>query len=91
MNWEAFYLICFLVGIALSVISLFTGTTHLHLPHAHIHSGSSHGFGLINFGTIAAFLVWFGGTGYLLAHYSVWFLIVLGIRGRQRGQRFRKR
>jgi len=89
MNWEAFYLICFLVGIAFSVISLFTGTTHVHLPHTDIHFGGPHvhlphtgsparGFGLINFGTVAAFLVWFGGTGFLLAHYSIWFLIVLG-------------
>ena len=30
----------------------------------------------INFGTIAAFLAWFGGTGYLLARFSTfWFLI----------------
>jgi membrane protein implicated in regulation of membrane protease activity len=90
MNWEAFYLSCFLVGLAFSVLSIFTGRIHVRLPHVHVHFGGSQvhvphggsparGFGLINFGTIAAFLAWFGGTGYLLAHYSVWFLIVLGI------------
>jgi len=89
MNWEAFYLICFLVGIAFSVLSLFTGRIHLRLPHVHVHfggpevhlphAGSHAGLGFINFGTIAAFLAWFGGTGYLLAHYSFWFLIVLGV------------
>lgn len=90
MNWENFYLICFLVGIAFSVLSLLTGRIHLRLPHLHIHfgasqphglrgGGSANGLGLINFGTIAAFLAWFGGAGYLLARYSVWFLIALGV------------
>ena len=31
-----------------------------------------------NLGTVAAFLAWFGGTGYLLLqYYSVWFGIAL--------------
>jgi hypothetical protein len=40
MNWETFYLVCFVVGLALSVLSLlggmghFGGHFHLHLPHA---------------------------------------------------------
>ncbi len=34
----------------------------------------------LNFGTMTAFLAWFGGTGYLLErYYAVWFLIALGI------------
>ena len=34
----------------------------------------------INFGTVAAFLAWFGGTGYLLARFSTfWFLLAFGI------------
>jgi hypothetical protein len=33
-----------------------------------------------NFGTIAAFLAWFGGTGYLLErYYNVWFVLALGV------------
>jgi hypothetical protein len=33
-----------------------------------------------NFGTIAGFLSWFGGTGYLLQHvYGVWFAAALGV------------
>jgi hypothetical protein len=88
MNLENFYLICFLVGIAFSILSMFTGRIHLRLPHVHIHFGGhvhvargspSGGMGLINFGTVSAFLAWFGGTGYLLAHYSIGILIVLGI------------
>jgi len=37
MNWESFYLICFLVGLALSAISLLGGMGHfgghVHVPH----------------------------------------------------------
>ena len=34
----------------------------------------------INFGTIAAFLAWFGGTGYLLTEYSaLWFVTALAL------------
>ncbi len=34
----------------------------------------------INFGTVAAFLAWFGGTGYFLSRYSsIWALLALGL------------
>jgi membrane protein implicated in regulation of membrane protease activity len=89
MNWEAFYLCCFLVGFALSLLSLLSGAVHLHLPHG-LHGHASHGSiakgsgkgatSPLNFGTIAAFLAWFGGTGYLLTRYaSVWALLALAI------------
>jgi membrane protein implicated in regulation of membrane protease activity len=55
MNWESFYLICFLVGLGLSALSLFGLLGHfgghVHLPHVgHVHAphaihgavGSSH-------------------------------------------------
>jgi len=42
----------------------------------------------LNFGTIAAFLVWFGGAGYLLTRYSTWVVslillvaVVIGLVG----------
>ncbi|HEY1495829.1 MAG TPA: hypothetical protein VGF49_14855 [Candidatus Solibacter sp.] len=89
MTWSAFYLICFLVGFGMSVLSLLAGSVHMHLPHLHIHGGvhvgHAHGGGSsgpswFNMGTIAAFLAWFGGTGYLLEHYyAVWFVVALGI------------
>ena len=89
MTWSAFYLICFLVGFGMSVLSLLAGSVHLHLPHIHLHGGvhvaHSHGGGSngpswFNMGTIAAFLAWFGGTGYLLQHYyAVWFVVTLGV------------
>jgi membrane protein implicated in regulation of membrane protease activity len=88
MTWSDFYLICFFLGFALSLLSLL-GSFHLHLPHFDLHIGGDHAtpaphsggghtgeVAPINFGTIAAFLAWFGGTGYLLARFSTfWFLI----------------
>lgn len=86
MTWAMFYLTCFLVGVTLSVLSFLGGSFHLphfhmHVPHAHIghvggaHAGGAHGgqgseIPMVNFGTICAFLAWFGGTGYLLSRYS---------------------
>ncbi len=101
MTWAMFYLVCFLIGVTLSVLSFLGGGlhlphVHLHVPHpgAHIPSGI-HGVGgayatggahapgghaqmpFLNFGTITAFLAWFGGTGYLLTRYSS--LVVAGV------------
>src|SRR5438270_326746 len=72
---------------------LVDGSAHLHLPHLHLHHGmhlghahGGHGAAgkggpsWFNIGTLAAFLAWFGGTGYLLEHYySVWFAAALGV------------
>src|SRR5437899_4969562 len=106
MNWELFYLICFVVGFSFSVLSFFGGLNRFHFHHFHFHfhvpkhlhlggvghgaahglgggaaAGSGHGaahaghtatssahFPFINPMTMAAFLTWFGGTGYLLVH-----------------------
>ncbi|HJX83586.1 MAG TPA: hypothetical protein VJ723_04500, partial [Candidatus Angelobacter sp.] len=105
MNWELFYLVCFVVGFTFSVFSFVggLGRLHLHFPkHLHFgggggghvsgHVGSAghvghvagHGahasqpgvkgtvrgahFPIFNPMTLAAFLTWFGGTGYLLEH-----------------------
>ena len=51
MNWETFYLVCFLAGLMLSFVSLLGGmghfgghvhvphvhAPHVHVPHAHVH------------------------------------------------------
>ena len=62
---------------------------HPHVPHLHVghvggaHAGGTHasghgdGVSAVNFGTICAFLAWFGGTGYLLTRYST--LVVTAI------------
>ena len=44
MNWETFYLVCFLAGLMLSLVSLLGGMGHfgghVHLPHVHVpHAG----------------------------------------------------
>lgn len=97
MNWEIFYFVCFLVGFLLSLVTFVAGSVHLHTPHGlHFHGAHGHGThaaghghgahgsqaSWFNFGTITAFLAWFGGTGYLLTRYSnIWALLGLGISG----------
>jgi membrane protein implicated in regulation of membrane protease activity len=77
MNWELFYLICFIVGFVFSTLSFLTGTLHLQLPTKwHVHLGGRGGVSMhggipfLNSFTIMAFLTWFGGMGYLLTRYS---------------------
>ena len=81
---NTFYLICFILGLTFSVLSGFAGGGHLHLGHfghighlhvghapvGHAHAGGGHP--VINGFTVAAFLCWFGGVGYLLHNYSSW-------------------
>jgi membrane protein implicated in regulation of membrane protease activity len=85
MNWELFYLVCFVVGFGFTAVSFLGGTLHLHLPgnHGHFHAGhgqATHGgqgarFGFFNPMSLAVFLSWFGGTGYLLVHLRhIWVL-----------------
>jgi len=92
MTWETFYLICFVVGFAMSAVSFVMGFFHLphlhghlhhfgHGFHAHVAPGGAQGGGAIspndfqvsplNFASLMIFLAWFGGTGYLLMHYSI--------------------
>lgn len=92
MTLETVYLIAFLAGFLLSAVSFFAGVTHLPGLHAHGHhlhapkmGKAGHGRGGVspfNFGTIAAFLAWFGGTGFLLERYSnLWIYLGLFISG----------
>ncbi len=83
MTWADFYLVCFVVGLFLSVVMFLAGGAHL--PHVHVHLPGMHGdfgvghgasaghggqIGPINPITLTAFLAWFGGTGYLLSRHS---------------------
>lgn len=84
LSWSDFYLLCFLIGFSLSVISFLAGAVHLHLPfkmhvgHGHsIHQGhggtagkGSSYLSWFNATTLMAFLAWFGGTGYILTRKS---------------------
>lgn len=84
MNWEAFYLVCFLVGLIFSAVSLLGGMGHFgghvhipHVPHAgHIPHG---GLRTVQAGatvpwwnafSVTVFLCWFGATGYLLTRHG---------------------
>lgn len=81
MTWSDFYLLCFLVGFSLSVLSFLAGAVHIHLPfklHLPFHVANHGGGGLkasahipwLNMSTLLAFLAWFGGTGYILSTRS---------------------
>jgi membrane protein implicated in regulation of membrane protease activity len=83
MTMDTFYLVCFGVGLVLSVVSVLGGFAHLHLGHLHVgHSALAHhgtgapssgsrGLSAVNGFTFTAFLCWFGGAGYLLHRYSI--------------------
>ena len=42
MNWENVYLICFGVGLLLSIVAAMGGLAHFRLGHAHVHLGHAH-------------------------------------------------
>lgn len=65
MSWPVFFFGCFVFGFALSAIALLSGSAHLHF-HGHHGGGGSR----VNFGTLAAFIMWFGGTGAILLRMS---------------------
>ena len=82
-----FSVLSFLMG-SLHPPHLPHGTAGGHVGHggvAHHGGGGKASFGGVhasrfNLFTLAAFLAWFGGTGYLLTRYStIWFVFGLGI------------
>jgi membrane protein implicated in regulation of membrane protease activity len=75
------YLTCFLVGFALSALSVLMGGVHLHVhlpfhfhlghvPHTGASGANSTNLPAVNLGTVTAFLAWFGGIGFLLTRHS---------------------
>lgn len=87
-----FYLICFTLGLSLTVLSALGAFTHLHFGHVHVHVGHAHGHAHvpgakggvtragvspINGFTLAAFLCWFGGCGYLLTRSGDFALLTI--------------
>ena len=115
MTWAGFYMLCFVVGFALSLLSFLIGSFDVHVPDMHMHGdlghfggtdglhahggldgghgdlngshgGASHGLNTepqmswFNFGTVTAFLAWFGGTGYLLTRFSgLWLFAIFAL------------
>lgn len=94
-----FYLICFVLGLSLTLLAALGAFTHLHVGHLHLHLHPGHGAGHaapaaaaggrpsgrggvspVNGFTLAAFLCWFGGCGYLLARsgdFALWIVLLL--------------
>src|SRR6202042_275777 len=55
------------------------GSLHVHV-HGHQSYHSARGGSRLNFGSIAAFVTWFGGAGYLLTRFTaVGLLVVLAV------------
>ena len=98
-----FYLICFTLGLSLTLLSAMGAFAHIHFGHfgnVHLHLGG-HGLGHghvpgahggmarggmkssvspVNGFTLAAFLCWFGGCGYLLSRshdFGLWVVLAL--------------
>ncbi len=80
MSWSDFYLICFLVGFSLSVISFLAGAVHLHLPfkmhfpfHGAHHVGHpvGHHAATATSGKGSAHLSWF--NAFTIMAFLAWF------------------
>jgi membrane protein implicated in regulation of membrane protease activity len=78
MNWETFYLICFVVGLVLSLLTLLGGMGHIswhfHMPHGHVghlpHAGHvAHGTGA--HGTSSATVPWWNAFSVMI--FLCWF------------------
>jgi membrane protein implicated in regulation of membrane protease activity len=93
-DWNAMYLTCFGVGLVLGAASFFAGglqrkTGHLPLGHGGLRGHwKTGGVSPLNGFTLAAFLCWFGGTGYLLHRGDIFdvslvllFAVVSGLAG----------
>ncbi len=70
------YLAGFVVGLALSLLTVVAGLGHIHLGHVHLHprlhaKGSGSQLPLWNGFSLSAFLCWFGGVGFLLDRFSI--------------------
>ena len=78
MTWSDFYLLCFLVGFSLSVLSFLAGAVHVHLPfkwhlpfHGAHHGGGFAKGGLHKGGTSGGHLSWFNAS--TIMAFLAWF------------------
>jgi hypothetical protein len=88
------FVVCFIAGLGLSLVSFVSGLQHvtvfdnifhghrlLHMPRAIRHAGvkRARASSMINAAAITAFLTWFGGGGLLLERLTAWVLpLVVG-------------
>jgi hypothetical protein len=86
MTWESFYLVCFVVGLALSVVSLLGGMGHIgwhihiphashlpsgHMPHGLPHAGAGQGIGQRGFAPTGATVPWWNAFSIMV--FLCWF------------------
>jgi membrane protein implicated in regulation of membrane protease activity len=80
MTWTDFYLLCFIVGFVLSVLSFLGGAAHIHLPtrlhlpfHSGHHGGGMAGHGMAGHGTahVRGGLSWFNAM--TIMTFLAWF------------------
>ena len=77
MSWSDIYLLCFIVGFSLSVLSFLAGAVHIHLPfkmHLPFHFGShGHGGGIAKGGSSGsgAHISWFNASSAMA--FLAWF------------------
>ena len=83
---NTFFLVCFVLGLVLSVLAAFAGGgrlhLHMHAGHAHGVHARGHGVSAVNGFTVTAFLCWFGGVGYLLHNSTAmmtWLILLIAI------------
>lgn len=91
MTWSHVYLFCFAAGFLFSFVGILGGGAHFHVHGHHVPTGGNHVAGShvvrgraamspFNPVTMAAFLAWFGGVGFLLTRYSsLWVVPALAI------------
>lgn len=77
MTLSIFFLACLVFGFCLSAVAFLSGSAHLHF---HGHHFNHHAGGKLNFGTIAVFIMWFGGAGSILIRMNTFgrFLVLSG-------------
>jgi membrane protein implicated in regulation of membrane protease activity len=79
MSWSDFYLLCFLVGFSLSVLSFLAGAVHIHLPfkmhlpfHGGHHGGAHHtGSGARGSASRSSEISWFNAS--TIMAFLAWF------------------
>jgi ABC-type transport system involved in cytochrome c biogenesis permease subunit len=86
MSWSDFYLICFLVGFSLSVLSFLAGAVHIHLPFKlhlpfhgghgahggfHSHGGGAHAHGDASSSSSGGHISWFNASSAMA--FLAWF------------------
>jgi hypothetical protein len=74
MTLPMFFLGCLVFGFMISAISFLAGSLHIHVHGHHTGQGGSK----LNFGSVAAFITWFGGAGYMMTRFTgIGLLLVL--------------